>query len=257
MDTYIYGRNAVEEALRRRSDVVSSIYLQTAVSIDPELLARYLKDGKRANDLSKRVLAEIPKDAVHQGVVATIALDKLMIPFKDFRDNVKAEPEVSVAVLGELTDPHNVGAIIRSAAAFGLSAVLIPEHRQAPINGTVIKTSVGMAFSIPLVSVGNVNTALRDLKDRGFWVYGLDMEGDIDLPAEDFKKPSVFVIGNEGHGLRQKTSELCDTILSIPISQNAESLNAAAAAAVTMYAWSARHPSALRSGPERSEGRPI
>lgn len=245
MEIYIYGRHAVEEALRRRPDAIFGINLETATSIDTDLLGKYLKAGGRADDLTKRVLNEIPKEAVHQGAVARLNSDKLLIPFKDFKQNFEPTPDTGLIVLGELTDPHNVGAIIRSAAAFGISAVLVPEHRQAPINGTVIKVSAGTAFSIPIVSVGNVNSALRELQDKGCWVYGLDMNGDASLPTEDFRKPSVFVIGNEGRGLREKTAELCDSILNIPIHSRAESLNAAAAAATVMYAWSARHPGAL------------
>lgn len=248
MEIYIYGRHAVEEALKRRPDVVLGINLESATSIDTELLAEYLRSGGRADDLSKRVLAEIPKDATHQGVVGRIAGDRLLIPFKDFKQRVPTHSDTALVVLGELTDPHNVGAIIRSAAAFGFTGVLVPEHRQAPINGTVVKTSAGMVFSIPLIMVGNVNAALRDLKEKGFWVYGLDMAGDTTLPEEDFRRPSVFVVGNEGRGLREKTAELCDSMLTIPMNPRAESLNAAAATATVMYAWSARHPGALRKG---------
>lgn len=245
MEIFIYGRHSVEEALRLRPDAVFGIHLQTATSIDPDLLGKYLKNGGRADDLSKRVLLEIPKDAVHQGAVARLDAQKLLIPFKDFKKTFEPTSGTALIVLGELTDPHNVGAIIRSAAAFGISAVLVPEHRQAPINGTVIKVSAGTAFTLPIILVGNINLALRELKDKGCWVYGLDMDGNASLPTEDFRKPSVFVIGNEGKGLREKTAELCDSILNIPIHSRAESLNAAAAAATVMYAWSARHPDAV------------
>ncbi len=246
MEIYIYGRHSVEEALRRNPTAVLGVHLASAVSIDTELLANYLKNGGRADDLTKRALSEIPKEAAHQGAVARLNADKLLIDFKEFKKNLDLNPDNSFIVLGELTDPHNVGAIIRSAAAFGISAVLIPEHRQAPINGTVIKVSAGTAFSVPLVMVGNINNALRDLKDAGCWVYGLDMDGDAPLPTEDFRRPSVFVVGNEGKGIREKTAALCDSILTIPIHSRAESLNAAAAAATVMYAWSARHPNALK-----------
>jgi 23S rRNA (guanosine2251-2'-O)-methyltransferase len=147
--------------------------------------------------------------------------------------------------LGEVQDPHNVGAVVRSAAAFGLRGVLIPKHRQAGVTGTVVKVSAGMAFKIPLVEVANANRTIEDLKKMGFFIYGLDGEGDVALPLEDFSKPSVFVLGNEGEGMREKTKEHCDSILSIPIHGRAESLNASASAAVVFYAWSSQHPGAL------------
>ena len=152
---------------------------------------------------------------------------------------------MALLVLGEVQDPHNVGAVIRSAAAFGFAGVLIPPHNQAPVNGTVVKVSAGMAFRIPLVTIPNVNTVLRDLKEDGFWVYGLEGEGTTKTTTEKYTRPTVFVLGNEGSGLREKTKELCDELLSIPIHPRCESLNAAAATAVVMAGWSAQHPEAL------------
>jgi 23S rRNA (guanosine2251-2'-O)-methyltransferase len=130
--------------------------------------------------------------------------------------------------------------------AFGASAVLIPEHNQAGISGAVIKASAGTAFHIPLVEIGNVNQTLRTLKERGFWTYGLAMDGTSALAEEKFTEPTVFVIGSEGEGLREKTREHCDILLSIPMSDRAESLNASVAAAVCLYQWSGQHKGALQ-----------
>jgi 23S rRNA (guanosine2251-2'-O)-methyltransferase len=164
-----------------------------------------------------------------------------MRTYKTFVDDLEITPRTSLVLLDELTDPHNVGAIIRSAAAFGVSGVLIPEHRQAPVTGTVVRVSAGMSFVIPLVTVGNVNTALRDLKDKGFWIYGLTENGDTNITKETFDKPTVFVIGNEGRGIREKTEELCDFKLRIPIHKQCDSLNASASAAAVFYAWTVQH----------------
>ncbi len=114
---------------------------------------------------------------------------------------------------------------------------MIPEYRQAPVTGAVVKVSAGMAFALPLISIVNTNTVLRDLKNKGFWVYGLSGKGDTKITDERFTKPSVFVLGNEERGIREKTEELCDFRLSIPIEKKVESLNVAASAAVTFYAW--------------------
>ena len=153
--------------------------------------------------------------------------------------------DTSLLILGELEDPHNVGAIIRSAAAFGVSGVLIPQHNQAPVTGAVVKVSAGMAFRVPIVSVGNINNTVRDLKDKGFWVYGLDGEAEQTVSGETYEKPSVFILGNEGRGIREKTREMCDILLSIPMNPQCESLNVAASTAVTLFAWSSQHPKAL------------
>jgi 23S rRNA (guanosine2251-2'-O)-methyltransferase len=188
----------------------------------------------------------IEKNATHQGIIGRVSLRALVRPYKEFIETLEITPDTSVVVLGELQDPHNVGAVIRSAAAFGVSAVLIPEHNQAPVTGAVVKVSAGMAFRVPLVQIGNVNATLEDLKRRGFWIYGLEGEAKQSLVDEEFEKATALVLGNEGNGIRMKTLELCDIPLSIPMSPECESLNVAASAAVALYAWSVRHPGALK-----------
>lgn len=244
--TYIYGRHAVTEALKERPDIVKRLWLKPAVFDNP-IFMRLAKSVKEVVDLGQNKLPrELEKEAVHQGYVALIDQRQLLQTFREFKEDLLVTDNTALMMLGEIQDTHNVGAIIRSAAAFGATGVLIPEHRQAPLTGAALKASVGMAFKIPLVSVKNVNAALRDLKDLGFWVYGLDSEGGTPLPEEDFKKPSVFVVGNEGKGIREKTKEHCDTILTIPMHARAESLNASVSASTVLYAWSAKHQKALK-----------
>jgi 23S rRNA (guanosine2251-2'-O)-methyltransferase len=178
-------------------------------------------------------------------MIAKIDKQKLVVAFDDFKKTLIVNADTALVLLGEVQDPHNVGAVVRSAAGFGLSGVLIPKHRQAGVTGTVVKVSAGMAFKIPLVEVANVNRTIEDLKESGFFVYGLDGGGDVPLSDEQFTKASVFVLGNEGEGMRQKTREHCDSIISIPIHKRCESLNASASAAVVFYEWSTQHTKAL------------
>ena len=241
---YLYGKHALREALLGRPEAVQKVFMDANAMQDTELVALAQKHGLAINamkgDDSKKAVGE---DAVHQGVIAVIAPGSLQISLEKMLDILAAKEKVTghknpcIVLLDELQDPHNVGAIIRSAAAFGASAVLIPEHNQAPITGTVIKTSAGMVFRVPIVSVGNVNQTLRTLKDKGFWVYGLVMEGASSLPKTAFDTPTVFVIGNESAGIRQKTLELCDVTLSVPMDPQCESLNASVAASVVLYEW--------------------
>ena len=186
------------------------------------------------------------EDAVHQGVVGVLSTPRLMLPYKEFITSLSVTPHTALVLLGEVQDPHNVGAIIRSAAGFGVAGVLIPEHNQAQVTGAVIKVSAGMAFKIPLVAVGNVNTTARDLKEKGFWIYGLDGDAPLSVSGETYSKPSVFILGNEGRGLRLKTQEVCDVLLSIPMHPRCESLNVSVSAAVTLAAWSTQHAEALK-----------
>lgn len=242
---YIYGKHAVAEALRQRPEMVKELYVAADFS-DAALLA--LIDAAHATLKvlnPKNPPRGISSNATHQGIVAGIRAEQLLVSYKEFITALTITSDTAFLILGEVQDPHNVGAVIRSAAAFGLAGVLIPPHNQAPVTGTVIKVSAGMAFQIPLVSIANVNTTIRDLQDRGVWVYGLEGDGTVTTATEQFARPSAFVLGNEGDGLRAKTKEVCDDLISIPIHPRCESLNAAAATAIVLASWSAQHPQAL------------
>lgn len=242
---YIYGKHALTEALRNAPQVIRKVFLA------PDLKDSELRQLLEKHQIPTATLAPgkgkelVGKETAHQGVIATMDPRELLTPFDQFLASIDVTKNPAVVVLGEVQDPHNVGAIIRSAAAFGLAGVLIPEHNQAPITGTVVKTSAGMAFRIPLVSIGNVNHTLAALKERGFWTYGLAMHGSSPLGSDAFDAPTAFVIGNENAGIREKTLQACDVTLSIPMHPRTESLNAAASAAVVFYEWSRRHPEAL------------
>lgn len=242
---YIFGKHAVSEALRERPDVVRQVYLDQNFS-DAKILKQIEASKLTIRPLNlKNPPRGVSANAAHQGIVAGIVAEKLMVDYREFIETIEADPSSALLILGEVQDPHNVGAVIRSAAAFGLKGVLIPPHNQAPVNGTVIKVSAGMAFRIPLVAISNVNAVIRDLQKRGFWVYGLEGKGTVSTTGEKFTKPTAFVLGNEGSGLREKTKEVCDDLISIPIHPRCESLNAAAATAVVLSAWSAGHPESL------------
>ena len=249
---YVYGRHALMEALAEGALPEGT----QAKVIRKVFLAKDLRDGELQALLKKHAIPTAPlaagkdkelvgREAAHQGIIALMDPSALLVSFGDFISSLDLKKNPAIAVLGEVQDPHNVGAIIRSAAAFGLAGVLIPEHNQAPVTGAVVKASSGMVFRVPLVSIGNVNSTLKTLKEKGFWVYGLAMDGTTTLGTETFDAPSVFVIGNEGTGVREKTLAACDVTLSIPMHTRTESLNAAVSAAIVFYEWSKKHPEAL------------
>ena len=242
---YIYGKHALMEALLHAPKAVKKVFLAPHVE-DSELMEVLKKTGVPHGTLGTRGTLDVEKTAAHQGVIGLLDTDKIVQSYENFSKNLKVTPNTSLLLLDEVQDPHNVGAMIRSAAAFGVSAVLIPEHNQAPVTGAVVKVSSGMVFRVPIVKVGNVNSTLIDLKEKGFWIYGLAGEGTNPVTKEKFDAPAVFVVGNESEGIRLKTRETCDILLSIPMNPQCESLNVAASAAVTLYAWSAQHPEALR-----------
>lgn len=247
-EVYIYGTHVLREAIARAPKAVKHVYLvrQTggAETLVPILKAanipfEYCAPGHLPGSLDPEVN--------HQGVVALVSQAGIMLPYKPFIESLAVTPDSALVVLGELQDPQNVGAVIRSAAAFGVAGVLVPEHRQVQLTGAVVKVSAGMVFTVPIVSIGNVNATLHDLKERGFWVYGLSGEGTTDIDKESWTAPAAFVIGNEGVGIREKTIETCDITLRIPIDERCESLNVAASAAVTLYAWSAGRRAQIRT----------
>lgn len=236
---YLYGKHALREALMAKRVAVQKVFLDANAAADTEITKLLSTHGitpsAMKDDGSGR--KAVGEDAVHQGVIAVINPSALHVTLDDMLEGLDMSTNPSIVLLDELHDPHNVGAIIRSAVAFGASAILLPEHNQAPITGTVIKTSAGMVFRIPIVSIGNVNQTMRTLKDRGFWSYGLVMEGDTSLPQAVFDTPTLIIVGNESTGIRQKTLELCDIKLSIPMDPKCESLNASVATSVALYEW--------------------
>lgn len=238
---YIFGKNAVLGALQNRPDTVERVFLEKDKTFEKDL-EKQIETLIRENKIKKEIvttgdLSREMQSANHQGILAKVRVNDLTVNFEYFIENLEIDPNTCLLILGELQDVQNVGSIIRSATAFGVAGILIPEHDQAQVNGTVVKVSAGTAFSIPLVKINNVNNTIEKLKEKRFWVYGLDMAGEKTIYQEDYTEPTVFVIGNEGDGIRAKTKEACDMLLNIPISQNVESLNASISTAITLYEW--------------------
>ncbi len=241
---YIYGKHALMEALKNSPQSVKKVFL--ASRTDSELVKLVEKASITISSLgSDGSAGDVSKDSNHQGVIGLVTLDKLVLSYDQFIKNLKITNDTCLVLMGELQDPHNVGAVIRSAGALGVAGVLLPEHNQAPITGSVVKVSAGMAFRVPLVQIGNINSVIRDLKDRGFWIYGLDGESKVSMNDEKFEAPTVFVLGNEAKGIRKVTREICDVMVRIPMHERCESMNVASSTAIALYAWSIKHPRAL------------
>lgn len=242
---HLYGRNPLIEALQSKPDSIKRVLLAPSAEQDGKITGILQKHGLRHERVTEAEIENlVGRGTLHQGICAELNERALYKSIEDALQLAKNSPTRPLFVLlDELQDPHNVGAIIRSAAAFGATAVLLPEYDQAQITGTVIKASAGAVFSIPIIRIGNINTTLRKLKDAGFWIYGLDGKGDSKLHTTTFDADTVIVIGNEGEGIREKTLELCDFKVSIDINSAAESLNASNAVAVTLYEWRKQHSS--------------
>jgi 23S rRNA (guanosine2251-2'-O)-methyltransferase len=173
--------------------------------------------------------------AAHQGVVAFVAAQR----YTEL-DQVLTSAELLV-VLDGVEDPHNLGAIVRTAHAAGASAVLIPDRRAAGLTETVAKAAAGALEHLPVVRIGNVKQTLAALKTRGFWIYGLDERAEQLYSQTDYARPTVFVLGGEGHGLHALVQKHCDALVRIPMAGAISSLNVSVATGIVLFDWRRRN----------------
>ena len=233
MDTFIVGRNAVREALKSGRGIHRILVAEGKQGGSlSEILGLAKSKGIEVRRVKERDLQKYPSDVPNQGVVALVNAVK----FQELQDVLlKCTEEHPLLILTDgVEDPHNMGAIIRTAECVGATAVLIPKRHNAPINATVSKTSAGAVESIPLVQIGNVAQTIEQLKAQSFWVMGAHMDGTV-MYDVNMTGPIVLVIGNEGKGLSRLTKELCDVLVTIPMFGTINSLNASVAAAVLLY----------------------
>jgi 23S rRNA (guanosine2251-2'-O)-methyltransferase len=178
-------------------------------------------------------LERLAGTSAHQGVIALGAARK----YADIESVAEAE---MLVVLDGVEDPHNLGAIIRTAHAAGAGAVIIPERRAASVTDVVAKAAAGALEHLPVVRVTNINRALEDLKERGYWIYGLDERGTQTHDQTDYAQRAVLVLGGEGKGLHEQVRKHCDVIVRIPMAGKISSLNVSVAAGVVLFEWRRR-----------------
>lgn len=231
----IAGRNAVSEALRGQRSI-NKILIQEGARGGSlgELVAAAKNKGVPVEIVKAERLDKLAPGLRHQGVVALAA----PIAFQSLDDvfakaAAKDEPPF-LLLLDELQDPQNVGALLRTADAAGVHGVLLPRRRSCPLNAAVAKISAGAVEYVPVVQIGNIAQAIDELKQRGCWVVGADMDG-VDFYAANMTGPIVLVIGAEGKGIGRLVKQKCDDIVSIPMNGGVNSLNASNAGAVLMY----------------------
>ncbi|MEJ5867566.1 23S rRNA (guanosine(2251)-2'-O)-methyltransferase RlmB [Pseudokineococcus sp. 5B2Z-1] len=234
----VAGRNSVVEALRAGIPA-TALYVAARTESDDrtrEAIKTAADRGVPLLEASRTDLDRLTDGAVHQG----LALQVPPYEYADVDDLLEAaagsdRPALVVALDG-ITDPRNLGAVLRSTAAFGGHGVLLPERRSAGVTASAWKTSAGAAARVPVARVGNLVRALEQLKAAGLFVVGLDAEGDVVLPELELATgPVVLVVGSEGKGLGRLVRETCDQVVSIPMGAETESLNAGVAAGVALY----------------------
>lgn len=238
----LVGRNPVVEALRAHVPA-KRLFIMNSLDADNRVNEAARLAGDQGVEVSEVTRAELERrcdsngqpGAAHQGIALQVRPYEYATP-EDLLDRAQAADEPAlVVVLDGITDPHNLGAIARSAAAFGAHGIVIPERRTAGVNTTAWKTSAGTLARLPVAQATNLNRTLEAFKKEGLFTVGLDADGDVSLPGFHLATgPLVVVVGAEGKGLSRLVKENCDAVASIPITA-AESLNASVAAGVTLY----------------------
>ena len=235
-DGLIEGRNAVIEALRA-GESIDKIYL--AKGETDKTLGHIASTARAAGvvvvEADRRKLDAMSRTHAHQGVIALAAVREYAA-VEDILAAAQERGEAPLLVIcDEISDPHNLGAIIRTAECAGAHGVVIPKRRSAGLTAVVAKTSAGAVAHLPVARVANIPSLLKDLKKQGMWIFGTAADGTTSLYDADLKGPAAIVIGSEGDGMTRLVSESCDFLVSIPMRGKLNSLNASAAAAILLY----------------------
>ncbi len=235
----VTGRNSVVEALRARIPA-STLYVAARADMDDRMKEALSLATKRDIPVLEVMRQELDRmtgpDAVHQGIALKVPAYEYAHPMDLLERAVDTGSTPLIVALDGVTDPRNLGAIVRSAAAFGAQGVIVPQRRSVGMTASAWKTSAGAAARVPVAMAANLTQTLTAYKKQGVFVLGLDGGGDTPLPGISFAdRPIVIVVGSEGKGLSRLVTETCDAIVSIPITSDTESLNAGIAVSVALY----------------------
>ena len=235
-DGVIEGRNAVIEALRA-GVTIDKIFIakgETDATLG-HIASTAREKGIVVVDADRRKLDAMSRTHAHQGVIALAAVREYVSVESMLAAAAEKGENPLLVVCDEISDPHNLGAIIRTACCAGAHGVIIPKRRSAGLTAVVAKTSAGAVAHMPVARVPNIPALLKDLKKQGVWVFGTAAGGTTGLYEADLKGPAAIVIGSEGDGMTRLAAENCDFLVSIPMSGKLDSLNASAAAAILLY----------------------
>ena len=235
-DGMIEGRNAVIEALRTQTNI-DKIYIQRGET--DKTLGHIASKARAAGivvvEADRRKLDGMSRTHSHQGVIALAAVREYVSVEDILADAAAKNEKPLIVVCDEISDPHNLGAIIRTAYCAGAHGVIIPKRRSAGLTSVVAKTSAGAVSHMKVARVPNIPALLKDLKKQGIWVFGTAADGTTGLYQADLKGPAAIVIGSEGDGMTRLAAENCDFLVSIPMKGDLNSLNASASAAILLY----------------------
>jgi 23S rRNA (guanosine2251-2'-O)-methyltransferase len=237
MGRIIAGRQPVMEALRAGTSIERVVFLAGVhgmVIDDLKTLAQ--GKGVEIAELGRQEFRELASDTTTQGVVALVAAQKKLSSLKDIVAIPSQRNEKGfLLIVDNIEDPHNLGALIRSAECAGAHGVIIPKHHTAPLSETVSKASAGAVEHMAIAEVTNIVNAIEELKEAGYWIVGLEAEGVKLFSTVDYSSPTAIIVGSEGKGMRRLVREHCDFLVNIPLHGKISSLNASVAGALVMY----------------------
>ncbi|HEW91854.1 MAG TPA: 23S rRNA (guanosine(2251)-2'-O)-methyltransferase RlmB [Thermotogaceae bacterium] len=218
---FFYGVNTLKEAIKSNQKI-KKVYIYEKIKKFEEIMEILTKNNIRFQKVPMKVLQKLSGEYKNQGIVFEINEFKYHDLEEILSDNQRKN--LFLVLLDQVQDPHNLGAIVRTAACAGADGIVITKDRSTKVTPAVAKVSAGMVFNIPIVLVTNLVNAIKTLKNHGVWVYGADMKGK-NLWHVDFTIPIALVMGNEGSGLRRLVKENCDELVAIPMKSNVDSLN--------------------------------
>ena len=224
---YIYGKNVAKEKIIS-GERINKIYLAEKFN-DRELLD-LIKEKKIKYNFVPIKFLDSKVSGLHQGIILDV--DDIDTFDLDYVKNIKKDNPLLV-MLDHLEDPHNFGAIVRTSEALGIDGIIIPNDRNVGVNSTVVKTSAGAIYNMPIIRVANLMATIKKLKDMGYWIVGTDVDGE-DYANIDYKMPVCLVIGNEGKGMSKIISDNCDYIVRIPMVGKINSLNASVSCGIVL-----------------------
>ena len=224
---YIYGKNVAVEKINS-NEKINKVYLSDKFN-DKDIF-KLIKEKKIKYTIVPNKVLDNKVQGLHQGIV--IEVDDIETKSFDCIKEIK-KTNPTIIMLDHIEDPHNFGAIIRTSEALGVDAIIIPNDRNVAITATVVKTSAGAIYNMPIVRVANLGVAINKLKDLGYWIIGTDMQGE-DYTKIDYNMPICLIIGNEGHGMSKIIRDNCDFIAEIPMIGKINSLNASVSCGIVL-----------------------
>ncbi len=232
----IAGRKPVIEALNAGTPI-ERIYIVRGTHGEPLDSIKRLARQKNilCSEADKHVIDKFSRDTNSQGVVAIVGSTEYTDLDEILSIAATKNEKAFILLFDEIEDPHNLGALIRTAVCLGAHGGIIPKHNAAPVNETVAKTSAGASAHFPIAKVTNIAAAIEELKEKGIWVVGADGNAQKSFTEVDYSMPIALVIGNEGKGIRRLVKEKCDFLVKIPMAGTFDSLNASVAGAIIMY----------------------